>query len=167
VEFSAPATALPAERWRTATIVASGVAALELVLLVVLLTALIGKGVSAQAKAAAMTKATGVQPRAFKPEPKRVTLARGETSVIVLNGNGIAGAAAVAAGRIKAKGYLVASTGNATRSDFGQSVVMYRAGRKPEAQRLARDLGIKLVGPLEGLSTRDLFGAHVAVVLGN
>ena len=60
MEFSAPATALPAERWRTATIVASGVAALELVLLVILLTAMVGKGVSAQAKEAAMTKATGV-----------------------------------------------------------------------------------------------------------
>ena len=167
MEFSAPATALPAERWRTATIVASGVAALELVLLVILLTAMLGKGVSAQAKDAAMTKATGVQPKAFKAEPKRVTLARSETSVIVLNGNGIAGAAAGAAGSIKAKGYLVAATGNATRSDYGRSVVMYRAGRKPEAQRLARDLGIKLVGPLEGMSTRDLFGAQVAVILGN
>ncbi len=43
---------------------------------------------------------------------------------------------------------------------------MYRAGRKPEAQRLARDLGIKLVGPLEGLSPRALLGAQVALVLG-
>ena len=86
--------------------------------------------------------------------------------MIVLNGNGIAGAAAATAGSIKVKGYLVAATGNATRSDYGRSVVMYRAGRKPEAQRLARDLGIKLVGPLEGMSTRDLFGAHVALVLG-
>lgn len=167
MEISAPASAFPAERWRTATIVAGGVALLELVLVVILLTALIGKGVSAQAKAAAMTKATGVQPKAFKPEPKRVTLTRGETSVIVLNGNGVAGAAADSAARVKAKGYLVAATGNAARSDYGQSVVMYRTGRRPEAQRFARDLGIKLVGPLEGMSTRDLLGAHIALVLGN
>ena len=167
MEFSAPASALPAERWRTATLVASGVAIFELVLVVILLTALIGKGVSAQAKEVAMTRATGVQAKAFKPEPKRVTLARSETSVIVLNGNGVAGAAAAAADRVKGKGYLVAATGNATRSNYGQSVVMYRSGRKPEAQRIARDLGIKLVGPLEGMSTRDLLGAHVALVLGN
>jgi LytR cell envelope-related transcriptional attenuator len=167
VEISAPASALPAERWRTATIVASGLAVFELLLVVVLLTALIGKGVSSHAKAAAMTRATGVQPKAFKPEPKRTTLTRGETSVIVLNGNGIAGAAATAASRVKTRGYLVAATGNAARSDYGQTVVMYRTGRRPEAQRFARDLGIKLVGPLEGMSTRDLLGAHVALVLGN
>jgi LytR cell envelope-related transcriptional attenuator len=167
VEISAPVSTLPAERWRTATIVASGIAVFELLLVVILLTALIGRGVSAHAKAAAMTRATGVQPKAFKPEPKRATLTRGETSVIVLNGNGIAGAAATAASRVKMRGYLVATTGNAARSDHGQTVVMYRPGRRPEAQRLARDLGIKLVGPLEGMSTRDLLGAHVALVLGN
>jgi LytR cell envelope-related transcriptional attenuator len=167
VEISAPLASLPAERWRTATIVASGVAAFELVLVVILLTALIGKGVSAHAKDAALTKATGVKAKAYKPEPKQVALARSETSIMVLNGNGIAGAAAAAADRVKAKGYAVASTGNATRSDYGQSVVMYRAGRKPEAQRLARDLGVKLVGPLEGMSTRALLGAHLALVLGN
>jgi LytR cell envelope-related transcriptional attenuator len=167
VEISASASALPAERWRTATLVASAVAVFELVLVVILLTALIGKGVSAHARQAALTRATGVEAKAFKPEPKRVTLSRGETSVIVLNGNGIAGAAASAAARVKGRGYSIAATGNATRSDYGRSVVMYRSGRKPEAQRLARDLGIRLVGPLEGMSTRDLLGAHVALVLGH
>jgi hypothetical protein len=167
VELSAPVPTLAAARWRTATIIASGVAVFELLLVVILLTALIGKGVSAHAKQAAITHATGIPQKAVKPEPKHVTLARGETSVIVLNGNGVSGAAAAGADQVKAKGYLVAATGNAARSDYGQSVVMYRAGRKPEAQRLARDLGIKLVGPLEGLSTRDLLGAQVALVLGN
>jgi hypothetical protein len=168
VELSAQVPALAPDRWRTATIVASAVAALELLLLVILVTALIGKGVTAQAKEAAIAHATGIpQQKAVKAEPKHAALARGETSVIVLNGNGISGAASAAADRVRAKGYLIGGTGNAARSDFGQSVVMYRAGRRPEAQRLARDLGIKLVGPLEGLSTRDLLGAQVALVLGN
>ncbi|MBA2568171.1 MAG: hypothetical protein H0V11_02370, partial [Actinobacteria bacterium] len=94
MELSAPIPALAAGRWRTATIVASGVAILELVLVVILLTAMIGKGVSAQAKQAAITHATGIPNRAVKLEPKSATLARGETSVIVLNGNGTGGAAA-------------------------------------------------------------------------
>jgi hypothetical protein len=167
VEISAPALrTLPADRWRTATILATGVAVFELLIVIILLTALIGKGVSAQAKEAAITKATGITQKSVNPEPKHATLTRGETSVIVLNGNGIGGAASAAAAEVKAKGYLIAATGNAARSDYGQSVVMYRAGRKPEAQRLARDLGIKLVGPLEGLSPRALLGAQVALVLG-
>lgn len=168
MEISAPSfQALPADRWRTATIVASGVAVFELLIILIVVTALIGKGVSAQAKEAALTKATGIPQKTFRPEPKQVTLTRGETSIIVLNGNGVAGAAAAASDQVKAKGYAVAATGNAARSDYGRSVVMYRAGRKPEAQRLASDLGIKLVGPLEGMSTRDLLGAHVALILGN
>jgi hypothetical protein len=147
--------------------VAAGVAAFELVIVVILLTALIGKGVSAHAKEAAITKATGVTPKGYKPEPRQVTLSRADTSVVVLNGNGIGGAAAAAAEQVKAKGYAIAATGNANRSDYGKSVVMYRPGRRPEAQRLAGDLGIKLVGPLEGVSQRDLLGAHVALVLGH
>ena len=43
---------------------------------------------------------------------------------------------------------------------------MYRPGRRPEALRLARDLGIRLVWPLDGLRPRQLHGAQLAVVLG-
>jgi hypothetical protein len=43
---------------------------------------------------------------------------------------------------------------------------MYRIGRRPEALRLARDLRIGLVSPLDGLRPRDLLGAQVAVVVG-
>lgn len=164
MEISYPS--FPAERWRTATVVASGIAAFELLLLVILGTALVGKSVSGAAKEAAITHATGPVAK-ITPEPKRATLARGETSVIVLNGNGVSGAAAATAERVKSRGYSVAATGNARRSDYGASVVMYRPGRKPEAERLAKDLGVTLVGPLEGMSKRDLLGAHVALILGN
>ena len=162
MEISYPS--VPAERWRTATIVASSVAVLELLLLVILFTVLVGQGVSHAAKEAAITHATGPVAK-IRPEPKQATLTRSHTSVIVLNGNGVAGAAAAQAATIKSRGYTIAATGNA-RHSYGKSVVMYRPGRKPEAQRLARDMGVKLVGPLEGMSTRDLLGAHVAVVLG-
>jgi hypothetical protein len=43
---------------------------------------------------------------------------------------------------------------------------MYRPGYAPEAARLARDLHVKIVSPLDGLRTKDLMGAHVAIVLG-
>jgi LytR cell envelope-related transcriptional attenuator len=170
VEISAPNPAVhPLVRpWRTTAIVAAGVALLELLILLALATTLIGKSVSAHAKEAAEARATGIPTEAkVRPEPRKATLSRAETSVIVLNGNGVAGAAAASADRVKSRGYSVAATGNAARSDYGRSVVMYRPGRRPEAQRLARDLGIKLVGPLEGMRTKDLLGAHVALILGN
>ena len=93
-----------------------------------------------------------------RPEPKRATLSRGQTSVLVLNGNGVAGAAAAEASRARARGYRVAGTANAPQT-YGRTVVMYRAGRRPEAKRLAADMGVALVGPLDGLSPRQLHGA--------
>ena len=35
------------------------------------------------------------------------------------------------------------------------------------ALRLARDLRIRIVGPLDGMTVRELLGAHVAVVVGS
>jgi hypothetical protein len=43
---------------------------------------------------------------------------------------------------------------------------MYRTGRRAEGLRLARELGIRLVSPLDGLRARDLKGAKLAVVVG-
>jgi len=165
VEISAPPPQELVRPWRTATIVAGGVAAFELVILLIIGIAFVAKPLSASAKQAALTRATGIAQVPSRPEPKHVTLSRDETSVLVLNGNGIGGAAAAAASRVRRRGYPVSATGNAPRS-YGRSVVMYRAGRRPEAQRLARDLGIRLVGPLDGMNVRQLLGAQLVVVLG-
>ena len=54
----------------------------------------------------------------------------------------------------------------ATRPDTGRSMIMYRAGYRAEALRLGRDLRIHAVGPLDGLRTSDLMGAHLALVVG-
>ena len=52
--------------------------------------------------------------------------------MLVLNGNGISGAAASAGQLVRHKGY-VAAVGNAPRSDYRRSVVMYRPGYGAEA----------------------------------
>ena len=89
VEFSAPSPLSALVRpWRTATLVAGGVAAFELVLLLIIGIALLSKPLSAHAKEAATKREVG-GPIPSRPEPKRVTLSRRETSVLVLNGNGI------------------------------------------------------------------------------
>ena len=156
--------------WRTATLVASAVAAAELVLVVVLGVALIADPVSQQVRKAAEQKVLApakpklrpVAPVAGKPK-----LSRAETSVIVLNGNGRSGAAAQGAARVRSLGYTIGTVGNAPRTDYTRTVVMFRRGYRAEAERLAADLKLKIVGPLDGLRTADLMGAHVALVLGS
>jgi hypothetical protein len=156
--------------WRTATLVASAVAAVELILVVVLGVALLAKPVSQHVKQAAEQKVFAPA----KPKPRVVAavagkpkLSRGETSVTVLNGNGRSGAAAEGAARVRAFGYTIGTVGNAPRSDYTRTIVMFRRGYRPEAERLAADLKLKIVGPLDGLRTADLMGGHVALVLGS
>jgi hypothetical protein len=156
--------------WRRATIVASLIAALELVVIVVagflLLARPLAHAVRAQAEVRAFAPVKAPAPTRTTAALAAPTLTRSETGVLILNGNGRSGAASSGAQRLRDLGYVVAGTGNAPRSDYATSVVMYRPGYGPEAQRLARDLHLKVVGPLDGLKTRDLLGAHLALILG-
>jgi hypothetical protein len=166
VEHSLPQVSSP---WRTATLVASTVAAAELVILVVLGVTLLAKPVSEHVRDAAEAKVFAPvtpKPRAAAPvgEPK---LSRAETSVIVLNGSGVSGAAAENALRVRELGYTIGTVGNAPRSDFTRTLVMFRPGYRAEAARLAADLKLKIVGPLDGLHASDLLGAHVALIVGS
>jgi hypothetical protein len=165
VEHTLPQLESP---WRTATLVACAVAAVELVVLVALGVALfaepVAQGVSRAAERQVFAPAAKPRP---KPAAGTPTLTRAETSVIVLNGNGRAGAAAATAERVRGRGYAIGSVGNAPRTDYTRTLVMFRAGHEAEARRLAKDLGVKIVGPLDGLRPHDLLGAHVAVVVGD
>jgi LytR cell envelope-related transcriptional attenuator len=169
----------PETPWRTAAIVAAAVAAVELFILVVVGVVFGAKLVSnhAEAATAPLTK-TAVQTPATTPaattEGKKKTtsptaagpaLARRRTSVIILNGNGIPGAAAVTADRLRHFHYIVAATGNAPRT-FSRSVVMYRPRFRREAMRLGHDLHVRRVVPLDGITRSDLEGAHIAVIIG-
>lgn len=154
--------------WRTATVVACVVAAIELVALVALGVAVLAEPVAQQVSKAAEREvlAPVVEKPRQKPKAGTPTLTRAETSVLVLNGNGRPGAAAVAAERVRAIGYTIGGVGNASTSDQPRTVVMFRAGHEAEARRLAADLKVKTVGPLDGMKPSELMGAHVAVVLG-
>ena len=155
--------------WRTATVVASLVAALELVALVAIGVVVLAKPLANNVAAAAESKALApIEPaRAAAPKPlAEPKLPRARTSVLVLNGGGVAGAAATESARIRGVGYRIAGVGNAPKSDYTRTLVMYRQGFAPEASRLARDLHVKIVGPLDGLRPAQLAGAHVAVVVG-
>ena len=155
--------------WRTATLVASAIATVELIVLIVLGIALLAEPVSRHVTQAAEQKVFAPvvkKPKpAAKPSPTTPLLSRADTAVLVLNGNGTPGAAATTAERVRSRGYAIAGVGNAI-GDHPRTVVMYRGGHEAEARRLAQDLRLKIVGPLDGLKRSDLMGAHVAVVLG-
>ena len=142
--------------WRKATLVAAGIAIVELTLVIALTVVLLSRDDGAAAVAPAAKQARSA------PAP---ALPRPRTRVLVLNGNGRAGAAGAMAQKLRGFTYSIAGVGNANRS-YGRSTVLYRPGREREARRLARDLAIKLVGPLDGIGRRRLHGAHVALVLG-
>jgi hypothetical protein len=158
--------------WRTATLVASLVAAVELVLLVVAAFLLLAKPLSHAMQSHAEKTAFATHKRAAAPvKHVRQTIAppkllRSQTKVVVLNGNGRAGAAAAAAAKLQGLGYRIRSTGNAQRQDYATTVVMYRRGYAGEGTRLARDLHVKVVGPLDGLKPAALHGAQLAIILG-
>jgi len=153
------------ERWRHATIVVTFVATVEAVLLAAAAVALIGNPFAGTFKADTARAAAATQHKT-KPAPTHPTLPRNEVSVVVLNGNGRAGAAATTAARVKARGYVVGRVGNAPQPNDGRSVVMYRAGYEPEARRFARDLRVRIVSPLDGMRPRQLMGSHLVLVLG-
>jgi LytR cell envelope-related transcriptional attenuator len=171
-----PAELRSPHAWRSAALIATSVAAVELFILLIVGLFLFGKFFNGQvdratdpttvAQAAIERAAGEAKPAPTERKETRPLLERNEISVVVLNGNGVGGAAATSAQRVRAKRYRIAATGNAPRTDFRRSLVMYRPGFEREAERLARDLGMKRAVPLDGLRVRDLQGAHLAYIVG-
>lgn len=160
--------------WRLATLAASLIAAIELVLLLVLAFFLLAKPLSRalqhHASAVATTPAkhhAAPVHRAIKRSPvTKPRLAPSATHVLVLNGNGRAGAAHTEAARLQGLGYLIGGAANAKRSDYATTVMMFRPGYSGDAHRLARRLGVSVVGPLDGIPTSALHGSQLVVILG-
>lgn len=160
--------------WRTATLVASLIAAVELVLLIGLGVLVLAKPVShalhrhatSVAAAEKTTKAAAKAPVVHRTVAAVAHLPRAKTGVLVLNGNGRQGAAAEESSRLHGLGYPVTGAGNAPRSDYATTSVLYRPGFQGEATRLAHDLGVHAVGPLDGLTVAKLHGGKLAVILG-
>ena len=162
--------------WRTATLVAAGIAAVEVLLLIGAGSVLLGRQIIPHIGGSTTAKkkrpAAAVHHRATpvpvpKPTPVGVPrLSRAQTSVLVLNGNGRSGAAGAEAQLLRSKGYPVRGVGNAHRSDYATSIVMYAPGYRAEGFRLGREAGIRMVTPLDGLRPAGLHGAKLAVIVG-
>lgn len=90
---------------------------------------------------------------------------RSRVSVLVLNGNGVSGAAGTEAAQLLARGYRHAAPSDAP-STYAQSVVLFRPGWQREAQRLALDAGIRAATPLDVRLPRSDRGYQVVLILG-
>src|SRR5439155_7940146 len=91
-------------------------------------------------------------PPAPAPTPRAAPLVpRARTPVLVLNGNGVNGAAARTAPSVRRRGYPVTATANAPRHDYLRSVVMFKPGFVREAARLGRDLKVETLQPFDPL----------------
>jgi hypothetical protein len=157
--------------WRGATLVVGAIAAVELF-------ALIGIGAlhlvpkHAAARTAAPTQVQhAVQPVRHKAKvaslPSHPLRARSHVHVLVLNGNGQQGAASTEAARLQRAGYRIRGAENALRHDYARSMVLYVPGWVKEARRLARDVGIKLVAPIDGITPAKLKASQAVVILGS
>ena len=154
--------------WRAATLVVGAIAAAELV-------ALIGIGAlhlapsahAAQAKPVVATPKPASHPRALLARaPSHPLRPRNSVHVLVLNGNGVQGAASSRAARLQVLGYRIGGAENAQRHDYARSMVMYVPGWVKEARRLARDTGVSLVAPVDGVGPAQLKGSQVVLILG-
>ena len=87
--------------------------------------------------------------------------------MIILNGNGRNGAAA--AGSLEAPRVRLRDRRHRERAPPGLRGHSRHVppGFRAEGLRLARDLKVKVVGPLDGLKPAALMGGQLAVVLGN
>jgi hypothetical protein len=151
--------------WRRATIAVTAVAAIELIALVGLAVALLGNPLARHLRESAAAASTP-RKRADLPAPtKKPILPREDVSVMILNGNGQAGAAHAAADKVGKHGYLVGNVGNAAGSS-PRTLVMYRPGYAAEGKRLAHDLHVRLSRPLDGMRPAQLLGAHLVLILG-
>jgi hypothetical protein len=163
--------------WRSAAFIAATVATVEAVILIIIGIWLFGKFFSDEVSKATdpSTVARTAVERELGPQlPEagntksgaKPVLSRAETSVLVLNGNGKDGAALKASTKVRRRDYRITGTGNAKRTDYPRSIVMYRSDFEQEARRLAKDMKVRRVVPLDGLRPRQLQGAHVALIIG-
>jgi hypothetical protein len=157
--------------WRGATLVVGAIAAIELLVLIgIVALHVVPKHAAARTATSAKTQhARPVRHTANRAAvvPSVPLRARSRVHVLVLNGNGVQGAASTEAARLQSAGYRIGGSENAQRHNYARSMVLYVPGWVKEAKRLAHDTGIKLVAPVDGLTPAKLKASQAVVILGS
>lgn len=159
--------------WRAVAVLAAGVALVELVALIAIgLMHLAPKATAEPTPAAPAKSAAHVAGRVHVRVVHTVKVPsvplrpRSHVRVLVLNGNGVSGAASAEAARLQALGYRIGGATNAERHDYARSMVMFVPGWIKEARRLAHEVGVRMVAPVDGLHPSQLKGSGVVLLLG-
>lgn len=155
--------------WRTATIVVAAIASVELAALITIGAVQLAPThhTTAAKKTAKTSAARHARPRIHvRPAPSHPLRSRTDVRVLVLNGNGVSGAAGAEAQRLRVRGYRIAGAANAQRHDYARSMVMFVPGWLKEARRLAHDTGVRMVSPIDGMRPRQLKGSKIVLLLG-
>ncbi|MFZ0342513.1 MAG: LytR C-terminal domain-containing protein [Gaiellaceae bacterium] len=143
--------------WRLATLVASALA-------LAILAGLVLADRPAQTRP---EPGSGQVPKRHAATPPLAPLRpRSSISVLVLNGNGISGAAGNEATSIISWGYRHAIPADAPSSGYARSLVLYRPGWQREAERLAREVRIPTVAALDGRLAPEYAHVPLLVILG-
>ena len=88
-----------------------------------------------------------------------------EVEVTVLNGTAVPGLAATYGDKVEGKGFKLGAVTNSSAS-FAESVVMFKRGHKPEADKVAKQLGISKMQLMSSEIESVSAGANVAVIVG-
>ena len=150
--------------WRVAALVAVAIALAELtVLLAVAGAHVFGAHHQAQTGLDRTRPVSNTGP-VSKEHAVRLRV-RSRVSVLVLNGNGLAGVAGTEAAKLLSTGYRHATAADAPQG-YARSLVLFRPGWQAEAQRLAHDAGILTVSPLDGRLARSNASYPLVLILG-
>lgn len=113
----------------------------------------------------AVLSSSGGEANGRNAKPAAARIAPGEIEVTVLNGTATAGLAATWGDKVERKGFQLGAVTNTT-SSFETSVVMYTRGHKPDAQKVAKQLGISKLALMDAEIRGLAGGADVVVVVG-
>jgi hypothetical protein len=97
--------------------------------------------------------------------PKPGAIVPGEVDVAVLNGTSVPGLAAKVGDDVRVNGFRLGAVTN-SRDQFDQTVVMYRPGQQRAARKVAHDLGVKPLQPIDRQTEQTANDADVVVIAG-
>jgi hypothetical protein len=131
---------------------------LTLVALFLVLVVVVGGGAYLLLSGSDSGNGAGAKQAAAKIKPS-------EIEVSVLNGTAVPGLAATVGDEVEGKGFELGAVTNSSAS-FSATVVMFKRGHKPEAQKVGKLLKIKKLKLMSGEIESVSAGAAVAVIVG-